>query len=330
MDIGTRQNAQELLLNSLSPVRHLLEDNDVQEVMINGPDNVWVERAGEGISKTDVSIADVHIRSSIQLLASLENKDAKERGKESIIDARLDGFRFAAAMKPTAMHGPALSIRKHNPIHLSLHDYVSAGAVPEEMAEVLRQMVRQHKNIIVAGGTSSGKTTLANALIAEIDPVDRVVTIEDTQELKVTVPNWVPFVSNEQEGVTTRDLVKLSLRFRPDRIIVGEVRGGEAFDLLDAANTGHDGCLATLHANNCDGALSRLESMVLRAGVPWPYEAIKAQIAQTFDYVVFMARVKAGRKLAEVMRLEGYDHALKSYKTNLMYQIPEFRQYQQP
>lgn len=323
MDQQTRNNAHDLLRNSLRAVGHLLEDPLVQEVMINGPNNVWVEKAGQGIVKTEVDISDVEIRSSIQLLASLENKEAKERGKESIIDSRLDGFRFAAAMKPTSMQGPSISIRKHNPVHLSLDDYVANGAIPEEMAGVLRKMVQERKNVVVAGGTSSGKTTFVNALIGEVDPGDRVLTIEDTQELKVKVPNWVPLISNEQEGVTTRDLVRLSLRFRPDRIIVGEVRGGEAFDLLDAANTGHDGCLATLHANNCAGALSRFESLVLRAGINWPHEAIKAQIADTFDFVVFMARVKTGRKLAEIMAINGFDFDSKRYITEEVYRLHE-------
>ncbi len=323
MDQQTRNNAHVLLRNSLRAVGHLLEDPHVQEVMINGPNNVWVEKAGQGIIKTEVDISDVEIRSSIQLLASLENKEAKERGKESIIDSRLDGFRFAAAMKPTSMQGPSISIRKHNPVHLSLDDYVANGAIPEDMAGVLRKMVQERKNVVVAGGTSSGKTTFVNALIGEVDQGDRVLTIEDTQELKVKVPNWVPLISNEQEGVTTRDLVRLSLRFRPDRIIVGEVRGGEAFDLLDAANTGHDGCLATLHANNCAGALSRFESLVLRAGINWPHEAIKAQIADTFDFVVFMARVKTGRKLAEIMAINGFDFDSKRYITEEVYRLNE-------
>lgn len=323
MDQQTRNNAHVLLRNSLRAVGHLLEDPHVQEVMINGPNNVWVEKAGQGIIKTEVDISDVEIRSSIQLLASLENKEAKERGKESIIDSRLDGFRFAAAMKPTSMQGPSISIRKHNPVHLSLDDYVANGAIPEDMAGVLRKMVQERKNVVVAGGTSSGKTTFVNALIGEVDPGDRVLTIEDTQELKVKVPNWVPLISNEQEGVTTRDLVRLSLRLRPDRIIVGEVRGGEAFDLLDAANTGHDGCLATLHANNCAGALSRFESLVLRAGINWPHEAIKAQIADTFDFVVFMARVKTGRKLAEIMAINGFDFDNKRYITEEVYRLDE-------
>lgn len=323
MDQQTRSNAHILLRNALRPVSHLLEDDRVQEVMINGPRNVWVEKAGEGISRTDVDIGEVDIYSAIQILASLENKDAKERGKDSIIDSRLDGFRFAAAMKPTSMHGPSISIRKHNPVHLTLDDYVANGAMPAEMADVLKKLVRERRNIIVAGGTSSGKTTAVNAFISEIDKCDRVITIEDTQELKVLVPNWVPLVSNEQDGVTTRDLVRLSLRFRPDRIIVGEVRGGEAFDLLDAANTGHDGCLATLHANNCIGALSRFESLVLRAGINWPHDAIRAQIADTFDYVVFMARINTGRKLAEILAVDGFDFDSKRYITREVYRLQE-------
>ncbi len=321
MDQQTRNNAHEMLWNTLSPVAHLMEDARVQEVMINGPDDVWVERAGEGITRTDIRVSELEIRGAIVVLASLENKEAKERGENSIIDSRLDGFRFAAAMKPTSMKGPSMSIRKHNPVHLSLADYVANGAMPLEMADVLSQMVKARKNIIVAGGTSSGKTTFVNAMLGEVDEDDRVLTIEDTQELKVKVPNWVSLISNEQEGVTTRHLVRLSLRFRPDRIIVGEVRGGEAFDLLDAANTGHDGCLATLHANNCMGALTRFESLVLRAGINWPHEAIKAQIAETFDYVVFMARMNTGRKLAEILKVNGFDFDTKNYRTEEIYRI---------
>ncbi|WP_341744807.1 CpaF family protein [Azonexus hydrophilus] len=321
MDQQTRDNALNMLMNALRPVRHLMDDGQVQEIMVNGPDDVWVEIARKGISKTEIQFSSLEIRSVIQLLASLENKQARERGKDSIIDARMDGYRFAAVMKPTSMKGPSLSIRKHNPVHLSLDDYVNDGAVPPDMAEVLREIIEARKNIIVAGGTSSGKTTFVNSLIGQIDAGDRIVTIEDTQELKVLVPNWISLIANEQEGVTTRDLVRLSLRLRPDRIIVGEVRGGEAFDLLDAANTGHDGCLATMHASSAIGALSRFESLVLRAGINWPHEAIKAQIAETFDYVVFMARMKGGRKLSQILSLKGFDFSTKQYITHEIYRV---------
>lgn len=321
MDDLARNNAHELLMNSLRSVQALLNDRRVQEIMINGPDDVWVERAGEGITKTDIAISDVEIRSTIRLLASIENKDVRDRGKDSIVDARITGFRFAAAMKPTSLLGPSLSIRKHSPVHLGLDDYVSQGAVSDDMAGLLRSMIRGKKNVLVAGGTSSGKTTFVNALIAEVDPAERVVTIEDTQELAVKAPNWVALVSNEQEGVTTRDLVRLSLRFRPDRIIVGEVRGAEAFDLLDASNTGHDGCMATLHANDSHGALSRFESLVLRSGINWPHQAIKAQIADSFDYVVHMARINGKRLLREVLAVKGFDYASGQYQTEAVYSL---------
>ena len=321
MDDIARNNAHELLMNSLRSVQELLSDPLVQEVMINAPNDVWVERAGVGISKTDICISDVEIRSTIRLLASLEDKDVRDKGKDSIVDARITGFRFAAAMKPTSLNGPSISIRKHSPVHLGLEDYVKQGAVSEEMAALLRSMIIEKKNVLVAGGTSSGKTTFVNALIGEVDGADRVVTIEDTQELAVKAPNWVALVSNEQEGVTTRDLVRLSLRFRPDRIIVGEVRGAEAFDLLDASNTGHDGCMATLHANDSHGALSRFESLVLRSGINWPHNAIKAQIADSFDYVVHMARVNGKRLLKEILAVKGFNYSTGQYETETIFAL---------
>jgi len=321
MDEQTRLNAHELLRNALMPTSHLLDDPLVQEVMINGPNDVWVERAGQEKEKTDIEISEIEINSAIQLLASLENKDAKERGKHSIIDSRLEGFRFAAAMKPTSLNGSSMCIRKHSPVDLNLDDYVADGSIPPEMASFLRELVQKKKNLIVAGGTSSGKTTFVNALIGEIDPSQRVITIEDTQELKVKVPNWVAFGSNEQDDLTTRDCVRLAMRYAPSRIIVGEVRGAEAFDLLDAANTGHDGCVATLHANNCTGALGRLESLVLRAGLNWPHEAIKAAIADAFDYVIFMARVARKRKLVEILAIKGFDFETKRYITEEVYRL---------
>jgi Flp pilus assembly CpaF family ATPase len=222
------------------------------------------------------------------------------------VDARMDGFRVAAALSPTSVRGPSMCIRKHNPVHLKLDDYVKAGAITPEWAERLREMVRSHKNILVAGATSSGKTTAVNALLAEIPPEERILTIEDTPELKVISPNWVSLESNAQKGVSTRELVRLALRYRPDRVIVGEVRGGEAFDLLDAANTGHDGVIATLHASSALDALSRFETLILRGGVEWPHRAICAQIARTIDYVVFMARRNGVRGLQEVLEIEDF------------------------
>lgn len=329
MDRSTKAHSLNLLLETLKPVSHFMNDSDVQEIMINGPSDVWVERKGQMV-KTDCQITDIDIRSAISVLASLEGKQAREGTPDGIIDSRMDGMRVAAVLAPTAVHGHAMSIRKHSTQRFVLNDYTKAGAFdlpgesaedesdehvfslpqvnsPGDVEEVLRMIVKSRKNIVIAGGTSSGKTTFLNAMITEVDEQDRVLTIEDTPEVDIRVPNWVSLESNEQEGITTRHLVRLALRFRPDRIIVGEVRGGEAYDLLQAANTGHDGCFATVHANSAFQALSRLETLVLTSGINWPHEAIRTQLAETFNYVVFMARRNGKRQLHEVLELQGYD-----------------------
>lgn len=316
MDHLASAAALRALTHALSPIREYLDDPLTQEIEINGPNDVWVERAGVQ-SKVDVRIGATELETAIGVLARLSNKDAKAGTADGIIDARMEGFRVAAALPPTSVHGPSMCIRKHNPVHLSLADYVKAGALTEEWAEQLRDMIRSHKNVLVAGGTSSGKTTFVNALLAEIPKEERILTIEDTPELKVLSPNWVSLESNTQAGISTRDLVRLALRYRPDRVIVGEVRGGEAFDLLDAANTGHDGVIATLHASSSFDALSRFETLILRAGIDWPHRAICAQIARTIDFVVFMARRNGSRRLQEVLEVQDFDN--ERYVTNMLF-----------
>jgi len=345
MDRSTQRNSLELLANTLKPVSALMLDAGVQEIMINGPDNIWVERSG-CIERYDAKISEIQIRSAISVLARLERKEAKEGTRDGIIDSRMDGMRVAGVLSPTAVHGHAIAIRKHSPVHLSLEDYAEAGAFrparangadrgaaggderPADAAvaaggdalkSFLRWMVKARKNAVVAGGTSSGKTTFLNALIAEFDARDRVITIEDTPELKVRVPNRVSLESNEQAGVTTRDLVRLALRFRPDRLIVGEVRGGEAYDLMQAANTGHEGCLATVHANSAVAALSRLETLVLSSGTDWPHAAIQAEIARTFQFVVFMSRREKVRVLEEVVEISGFNRQSSEYGVKHIY-----------
>lgn len=307
MDHLATAAALRALTHALAPVREYLEDPLTQEIEINGPNDVWVERAGVQ-AKVPVSISATQLETAISVLARLSDKDAKAGTADGIIDARMDGFRVAAALPPTSVRGPSMCIRKHNPVHLTLDDYVQSGALSAEWAERLRAMVRSHKNLLVAGGTSSGKTTFVNALLAEIPAEERILTIEDTPELKVSAPNWVSLESNTQAGISTRDLVRLALRYRPDRVIVGEVRGGEAFDLLDAANTGHDGVIATLHASSSFDALSRFETLILRAGIDWPHRAICAQIARTIDFVIFMARRNGVRRLQEVLEVQDHDN----------------------
>lgn len=318
MDKHTYQSALQSLKNALEPVAAFMDDPKVQEIEINGANNVWVETSGVQ-ARVEVLITDEQIKRAIQVLARMSNKDAKGGTKDGIIDARMDGFRVAAALAPTSVRGASICIRKHNPVLLTLDDYVNGGSFTAEWATYMRTLISGHKNLLVCGGTSSGKTTYVNALINEIDPKERVLTIEDTPELKVSSPNWVSFESNEQANITTRDLVRLSLRYRPDRIIVGEVRGGEAYDLLDAANTGHDGCIATMHANSSFDALSRFENLILRGGIDWPHDAIRAQIARTFDCVIFMARRNGIRQLSEILELKDFNMETKKYEFNIVF-----------
>lgn len=305
-----------LVRSSLAPIAEHLADSEVNEIMINGPDDVWIERRGQ-MHKLNACISKHQIDGVIKVLASLANKDTAEGTERGMVNARMPGFRVGAVMQPTSIHGPSLAIRKHSTKTYTLDDFVAAGSLSVESADVLRRIIREKRNILVAGGTSSGKTTFLNALIAEIDPQDRVVTIEDTAELNVRVPNWVPFESNKESGVTTVSLVEMSLRYRPDRILVGELRGPEAAAFLEAANTGHDGCLTTLHANSSIAALQRMETLVLRAQLGWPLEAISKQIGDTLDYVVFMKRANNGiRQLFEILEIQGFDTASGKYLTN--------------
>jgi Flp pilus assembly CpaF family ATPase len=317
MDKISELSAHKMLLASLKTIQVFIDDPAVIEIEVNGQDNVWVERAGSASQmRVECCITQTEIDTAIGILARLEDKDAKAGTPDGLIDARLHGMRVAAALCPTSLNGSSLCIRKHNPVLLSLSDYVDFNVISNSEKAVLIKIIKDRKNILIAGGTSSGKTTFANALIQEFDPGDRIITIEDIPELRIVgCANNVAFQSNAQKGITTRDLVRLSLRYRPDRILVGEVRGGEAYDLLDAANTGHDGTLATIHANTAYDALSRFETLVLRGGGDWPHRAICAQIARTFDYVMFMRRKDGKRQLAQVIKLDGYDADRSMYET---------------
>ena len=322
MDRASKEHAIGMLSDILAPIGAYLARADVQEIMINAPNEVWVEERGI-TRRLDVELGDVAIRSAIDMLARIVGKVADKDGPGAIVDARLEGLRFAAALESVSAKGPSICIRRHSPVVLSLEDYVEAGALDPVRSEVLRRAVTGRKNILVSGGTSSGKTTALNAMIALIGRDERLVTIEDTRELRVEAPNWVAFEANEQAGVAIRHLVKLALRYRPDRIIVGEVRGPEAFDLMQAMNTGHDGGIATIHANSARDALARLEGLVLTTpDVDWPLEAIRDQIGRTFDYVIHMERAKLDgrtvRRFAELAAIERYDHERGDYVISIL------------
>lgn len=316
-------NIIQLLQNSLSPIAGYMNDPQVQEIMINAPDNVWIEQDGR-VFKTEIRISEVEIRSAITLLAKMSGKDAKEGTRDSIIDARMEGFRIAAALAPVSVYGHSICIRKHGIKKLSLEDYLNAGGIDQATYDFLLQIVLKRKTVIIAGGTSSGKTTFLNAMINKIPSHEVIRTIEDTHELSISSPNWVAFEANPRAGITIRDLVKLCLRYRPDRIILGEVRGGEAFDLMQAVNTGHDGSFATLHANSAKAALARLETLTMTADIGWPLEAIRTEIGASFDYVVFLSRMAEGdrfvRGIKEIVEVNGYDQIAKEYRLKTIYE----------
>jgi pilus assembly protein CpaF len=321
-------NAVKMFFHALAPLREQLDAPDLAEIMVNSHDSVWVEHRGV-MTKLDVKLAPANLEGAIHALASSVEKSANAGSDKGIINAGHQNLRIAAVMSPTAIDGHALSIRKHRESKMTLSDYVAMGAFsaanarPEAaeaiffeegvqdaaLARALKALVESRKNILVAGGTSAGKTTFLNSLVSEIPHDQRVITIEDTQELKVGVPNKVRLLSNLDKFVSTQLLVALCLRFRPDRIIVGEVRGGEAYDLLQALNTGHDGGLASIHANTARTALGRLESLAM-LGIPggsrWELEDMRKNIADCFNYVVHFRRTGEMRHISEIVEIRGF------------------------
>lgn len=297
----------------LGPIECFLADDTVTEIMINGPESVYVERHGR-LELTDRTFMD-----AASILAIIERIVAPlgRRIDESqpYVDARLaDGSRVNAIIPPLSLTGPCITIRKFAKRTMTRDDFVRLGTWTDSMADFLSVCVRLRKNIIVAGGTGSGKTTLLNVLSAFIPEHERILTIEDAAELRLSQPHVVRLEARppniEGKGaVTIRDLVRNALRMRPDRIIVGECRGGEALDMLQAMNTGHDGSLTTVHANSPRDVISRLETMVLMSGVELPSRAIREQIASAVDIIVQEARLSDGSRrivaISEVMGMEG-------------------------
>ena len=292
----------EILKDTLSPLEEILSKDDVQEIMINAPDNIWVEERGV-LKRAQVVISEDMLLASMELLARAVNLELTE--KNPILEARLeDGSRVAGAIPPVSAY-PCLSIRKFSKFNPDIEDY----GLSERVIEILKNIVKGKSNFLIAGSTSSGKTTFFNALLKKIEREDRIVVIEDTKELKIEAPNVVRLEAKltGETHVTQRDLVKLSLRLRPDKIILGEVRDASAYDLLSALNTGHSGG-STIHANSAREALIRLETLVLQAQVGWPYEAIKKFIADTINFVIYLERNKEGkRSIKEIKKITGYD-----------------------
>ncbi|HYM49756.1 MAG TPA: CpaF family protein [Candidatus Limnocylindrales bacterium] len=298
---------------ALGPIRDLVLDDSLTEVMVNGPDNIYVERGGK-ILLTDRKFDDEnHLLRVIDFIVSAVGRRIDFR--TPMVDARLlDGSRVNAVISPIALDGPMLTIRKFSRDPYQAEDLVNFGTITQEAIGFLKACVMARSNIMISGGTGTGKTTFLNVCSGFIPPDERIVTIEDAAELQLHQEHVCRLESrppdlNGENRVSIRDLVINALRMRPDRIVVGEVRAGEALDMLQAMNTGHDGSLTTLHANTQRDALSRLETMVMMAGIDLPAKAIRQQVASAIDLIVQLARLRDGARrvisITEITGMEG-------------------------
>ncbi|MFC3418965.1 CpaF family protein [Salinicoccus hispanicus] len=314
-DISNIEKLKVELKNDLTgygPINPLLLDEEVSEVMVNGPKMVYAERSGK-LSLTDVTFRDEdHVMAVLEKILSPLGRRVDE--SSPMVDARLkDGSRVNAIIPPLALAGPTITIRKFSKDPFTIHDLVRFGTLTEEMAAFIKACVEAKLNIFVSGGTGSGKTTTLNVLSSFISNKDRIVTIEDAAELQLGQEHVVSLETRpaniEGKGaVTIRDLVKNSLRMRPDRIVIGEVRSGEALDMLQAMNTGHDGSLATGHSNSPRDMVSRLETMVLMAGMDLPIKAIREQVAGALHLIIQQTRLSDGtRRITNITEVQGME-----------------------
>lgn len=300
-------------INGFGPINELLTDDNISEIMVNGPKDIYVEIDGKLIKDTSVSfINNEHIIRTIQRLIGPLGRTID--GTNPMVDSRLkDGSRINAVIPPLSVNGPVITIRKFKQNMTKIDDLIRVGTLTPEMATFLEGCVKGKLNIIVCGGTGSGKTTLLNILSSFIGNNERIITIEDAAELKLSQEHVISLETrtmnyNNDSVVTIRDLVINALRMRPDRIVVGECRGKEAFDMMQAMNTGHDGSLTTLHANSPIDALNRLETMVLMSGIEIPIKAIREYIENAIDLVINIERMHDGkRKITNISEVVGFD-----------------------
>src|SRR5580693_6987642 len=300
----------EVILPFLRPIEHLIRDGEISEIMVNGSGRIFIEKDGQLLPVSGAVIPEKSLQGAVRNIARTLGDEVND--EMPLLDARLpDGSRVAAAIPPCSRRGTTLTIRKFQSRCFTPEELVRIGTVPQPVMDHLREAVGQHQNIVISGGTGSGKTTMLNALASFIDPEERVVLIEDTSEIQISLENLVEFEARrerpDQRAVTIRDLLRATLRHRPDRIVLGEVRGGEAYDLLQALNTGHSGTLSTIHANSAEQALARFSSCVVQSGVELPYQAVRYQIADAIHLVLHLDRRRGARVTKEVLRVGRYD-----------------------
>jgi len=330
-DVNREQLATEVLNEAvgLGPIEALLADDDITEIMVNKFDDIYVEKKGK-LTKSDVTFSsDDAVMTAIERIVSPLGRRIDE--SSPMVDARLkDGSRVNAIIPPLALRGPCLTIRKFAQEKLVAQDLINFGAVDQKMMDFLETAVKNHKNIIISGGTGSGKTTTLNILSNFIPPTERIVTVEDAAELKLAQPHLVSLEARpanlEGKGaVPIRDLVKNCLRMRPDRIVVGECRGGETLDMLQAMNTGHDGSLTTAHANTPRDMMARIEVMVMMSGMDLPISAIREMVSSAIDIVVQQTRFSDGsRRIINITEITGIESGIVSMQDIFKYQQEGF------
>jgi len=312
----------EIILPFVRPIEALLADSDISEIMVNGSGQVFVERAGLIEAVPDVLLTEARRQTAVRHIARVLNADDINE-RSPMLDARLpDGSRVAAVLYPTSVSGTIISFRKFGARAFLPEDLVRIGSLSAPVLEQLREAIQARQTILISGGTGTGKTTLLNALGSFLPSRERIILIEDTAEISINSPNLISLEARRAQpdlpAVTIRDLLRQTLRLRPDRIILGEVRGAEAFDLLQALNTGHSGSLTTIHANTARLALSRLRTCVAMAGVEIPDKAVARNIAEVVQLVVHIERVAGVRRVSEILRVDGYESAADAYSLTSM------------
>ena len=314
------ENGNSFLTLFLAPVATYLADDSVSEILINGPTSIYIERRGK-LEDTDVKfVSEPALRAAAANIAKSVGRILDERNPR--LDARLpDGSRVHAVIPPLARCGTVIAIRKFKKDTLTVEKMLAFGSLNEDTVKLIKALVGLHKNVIVSGATSSGKTSVLNAVSSYIPEGERVLVIEDATELQLQQKHIVPFETrkpdkNGEGEVTIRDLIRSALRLRPDRIVIGEIRGGEALDLLQALNTGHAGSMSTIHANTPIDCLSRIETCALLSGIDIPLVALRSQVASAIDAVIHTARLSDGSRkvvaVAEVMPLENGEYRVRT------------------
>lgn len=319
-------NGFETILPFLKPIEHLILDESISEVMVNGPDSVFIEKDGYLQPVNGVKLGEKALLVAVKNIARRLGSDISEA--KPILDSRLpDGSRIAAVISPSSLRGVTLTIRKFNTCHFDIHDLVAAGTLDQALANRLEDYVLSRKNILISGGTGTGKTTTLNILGKFIPEDERVLLIEDTAEIQMPHANLVRFEARQEQNglpaVAIRDLLKASLRHRPDRLLLGEIRGSEAFDLLQLLNTGHSGTLSTIHASSARQGLARFTSCVLQSGIELPYRAVKTNIGDSLNVVIQLERRPGRRFISEVLEISGYDPDADQFVGCAVYQRPE-------